>query len=112
MLDHASSLPTPSLLQSAQASLQGGFQLLDKGASEIVAGTTGSVQQPGPGVILTSRLTNGTSDAPDAIDPTLQGIFDTLRAKGQVEAGAALLHVYNRTRDDLFSLIAPDTTRN
>jgi hypothetical protein len=108
MVDNVSN-SMPTLAQSALSSLQGGFNLLDKGAAEIVQGSTGNIEQAPPGVILDSRLTNGSSsDVSLAPDPLMQGIYDTIMAKGQVEAGAAMLHVYNRTRDDLFSLIAPE----
>ncbi len=110
MTNNINSIPPPSLLQSAESSLQGGFDLLNKGAAEIVAGTTVGVEQPTPGVTLSARLTNGAVRPSGAADPALKGMLDTIRARGEEEAGAAMLHLYNRTRDDLFSLIAPDSS--
>ncbi len=112
MIDTANNPTIPPLLQSAQASLNGGFDLLNQGAAEIVNATLpSSPEQSNPGVTVTARLANGALGNFALQDPLLHGIFDTIQAQTQIGASAALLYVYQRTRDDLLSLIAPDPSQ-
>ena len=97
----------PGLLQSAEQTIRNGIAQEDRGAGEIAQGTTGAVDDRAGQLDTVSHMPSASMGDPPA-DPLLQGIMDSIQAQVQVDAGAALVHVYNRTLDDLFSLLSPN----
>ena len=103
----------PAILTSAQALFQDGTARLDGAGNQIVGAAAsdaaGQANVPGaPGspdsAELRPQLAPGN-------DPIAAGLVEMIRAQVEVSAGAALVHAYNRSMDDLFRMLDPGTQR-
>jgi hypothetical protein len=84
----------PPILSSAQSALDSGFSRLNAAAAEVAssAATTGN--------------STPTSNIPGD-DPIVDGMVDTFEARGEVQAGVALLHAFRSMTDDLMEMSDP-----
>ena len=89
----------PSIASSALTALQGGFASLDRGAAEMVAGTTTDPAQPAADIV------DVRSGSIVDTEPMLAGIRDLMLARLQVGAGAAMLHAYQADRTSLYNML-------
>ena len=106
----------PDILSSAQTVLNDGFSRLNRAANEIVGGTLGAGQAGG--TATGAAGTDSASLRPQmdgtgaGTDPLAAGLVDAIRAQVEVGAGAALVHAYNRSMDDLLRMLDPTTDRD
>ena len=104
----------PNILTSAQTVLQDGFDRLNKAAVQIVGGALQNTQAPADGTgspAGTGDIANlrpQLSDTPIGADPIASGLVESIRAQVEISAGAALVHAYSRSMDDLFNMLNPE----
>ncbi len=83
--------------------MRNGFGTLDRGAAEIVDGTSPSQDPTDTASTGNAVDTSGGTD--QSGDELLSGVRDLMFAKLQIGGAAAMIHAYNDTRKDLFDML-------